>query len=49
MLLRLIEEGRLNPLPFATHRFRLCDIEDAYKTFADAAHTNALKVVLSAA
>ena len=47
-LLRLVEEGRLDPTPFATHRFGLAEILDAYGTFADAAHTEALKVVLSA-
>jgi alcohol dehydrogenase len=48
MLLRLIEGGRLDPVPFATHRFALGDVERAYDVFADAAHTNALKVVLTA-
>jgi len=47
-LLRLIHEGRLDPTPFATHRFGLGEIMDAYDTFTDAAHINALKVVLSA-
>jgi alcohol dehydrogenase len=47
-LLELIANGRLDPTPFATHRFELADMEQAYKTFADAASTNALKVVLSA-
>ena len=49
MLLRLIEEGRLDPRPFATHRFALQEILEAYQVFGDAAHTNALKVVMSAA
>jgi alcohol dehydrogenase len=48
MLLRLIEGGRLDPTPFATHRFALGDTEAAYDVFADAANTQALKVVLSA-
>ena len=48
-LLELIANGRLDPTPFATHRFELADTEQAYETFADAASTNALKVVLSAA
>ena len=48
MLLRLIEGGRLDPTPFATHRFALADVEDAYDVFADAATTQALKVVLIA-
>ena len=45
-LLSLIAEGRLDPRPFATHRFALGDALNAYQTFADAAETNALKVVL---
>jgi alcohol dehydrogenase len=48
MLLRLIEGGRLDPTPFATHRFALGDTEAAYDVFADAANSQALKVVLSA-
>ena len=45
-LMRLIASGRLDPSLFATHRFALGDTMDAYDTFADAANTNALKVVL---
>ena len=47
-LLELIANGRLDPTAFATHHFELNDTEAAYDTFADAATTNALKVVLSA-
>jgi alcohol dehydrogenase len=47
-LLELVSEGRLDPTPFATHRFGLGEIMDAYDVFSDAARTNALKVVLSA-
>jgi alcohol dehydrogenase len=47
-LLKLIDEGRLDPTPFATHRFELGATEQAYDTFADAGSTNALKVVLTA-
>ncbi|MGK2878103.1 MAG: zinc-dependent alcohol dehydrogenase family protein [Solirubrobacterales bacterium] len=47
-LLRLIESGRIDPSLFATHHFALGDAMAAYDTFADAAHTNALKVVLEA-
>jgi alcohol dehydrogenase len=47
-LLELIANGRLDPTPFATHHFELPETEAAYDTFADAASTNALKVVLSA-
>ena len=47
-LLRLIQERRLDPSLFATHRFSLSDSELAYDTFAAAAETHALKVVLTA-
>jgi alcohol dehydrogenase len=46
-LLRLVSEGRLDPRPFATHRFTQDGILDAYGVFADAAKTDALKVVLT--
>jgi alcohol dehydrogenase len=45
-LLKLIEQGRLDATPFATHRFKLADAMEAYDIFAAAAETNALKVVL---
>jgi alcohol dehydrogenase len=45
-LLNLIAEGRLDPTVFATHRFAIDETLDAYDTFAAAAETNALKVVL---
>jgi alcohol dehydrogenase len=45
-LLQLIAQGRLDPTVFATHRFALDDTLAAYDTFAAAAETNALKVVL---
>ena len=48
-LLRLIVNGRLDPSLFATHTFPLDDTMDAYDTFADAANTHALKVVLRGA
>jgi alcohol dehydrogenase len=47
-LMRLIEGGRLDPTLFATHHFALAETEKAYETFAAAADTHALKVVLSA-
>src|SRR5207302_10551308 len=47
-LLKLIETGRLDPTPFATHRFALEDAEQAYDVFGAAAETHALKVVLEA-
>ena len=45
-LMRLVSSGRLDPSLFATHRFPLDHTMSAYDTFADAANTNALKVVL---
>ena len=45
-LMKLVASGRLDPTIFATHRFKLGDTMSAYDTFADAASTNALKVVL---
>ena len=47
-LLELIVNGRLDATPFATHRFPLGETMAAYDTFAAAAETNALKVVLEA-
>jgi alcohol dehydrogenase len=47
-LLELIASGRLDATPFATHRFPLGETMAAYDTFAAAAETNALKVVLEA-
>jgi alcohol dehydrogenase len=48
-LMRLISSGRLDPSLFATHRYALDDTMSAYDTFADAANTGALKVVLQGA
>ncbi len=45
-LMRLIASGRLDPSLFATHRYALGDTMAAYDTFADAANSGALKVVL---
>ena len=47
-LLKLIQERRLDPSLFATHRFSLSDTELAYDTFAAAAESGALKIVLTA-
>jgi len=46
-LLRLIEAGKLDLTPMTTHHFKLGDFIEAYATFADAARTDALKVVLT--
>jgi alcohol dehydrogenase len=48
-LMRLVASGRLDPSLFATHHYALADTMTAYDTFADAANTNALKVVLQGA
>lgn len=48
MLTRLVAEGRIDPSAFVSHRFALSEIEEAYDTFARAAETKALKVVLDA-
>src|SRR5512133_635939 len=45
-LLELIATGRLDATPFATHRFPLGETMAAYDTFAAAAETGALKIVL---
>jgi alcohol dehydrogenase len=45
-LLSMVSNGSLDPSKFATHHFALGEIEKAYEVFADAAHTDALKVVL---
>ena len=47
-LLKLVAEGRLDATAFVTHRFSLDDTMAAYDTFAAAAETEALKVVLEA-
>jgi alcohol dehydrogenase len=46
MLLKLVQSGRLEAKKLVSHRFELTDIMKAYDTFADAARTKALKVVL---
>jgi alcohol dehydrogenase len=45
-LMKLVASGRLDPTVFATHHLALEDTMNAYDTFADAAHTGALKIVL---
>jgi alcohol dehydrogenase len=45
-LMKLVASGRLDPTVFATHHVSLDDTMGAYDTFADAASTGALKVVL---
>lgn len=47
-LLRLVASGQVDVARFVTHRFGLGDFLEAYDVFADAARTQALKVVLTA-
>lgn len=49
MLMRAARGGRIDPGRLITHRFTLDRILDAYDTFADAARTRALKVIIEAA
>ncbi len=46
MLLKTLCSHKLDPKPLITHRFKLAQILDAYETFAHAAKTNALKVLI---
>jgi alcohol dehydrogenase len=45
-LLQLVRSGRVAGELFGTHEFKLHDMMSAYETFANAAETNALKVVI---
>jgi alcohol dehydrogenase len=46
-LLRLLSQGQLDPAPIVTHTFGLSKMLEAYDVFADAAHSGAMKVVLT--
>jgi len=48
MLLKTVHSQRINAKQLITHRFKLQDILQAYETFAKAADTKALKVILEA-
>lgn len=48
-LLRLVSSHQLDAAQFVTHHFSLDQFEAAYDTFARAADTKALKVVLTRA
>lgn len=45
-LLDILQSRKLDPKPLITHRFKLDSILDAYETFAHAAKTRALKVII---
>jgi alcohol dehydrogenase len=47
-LLRTLRAGKVDPKPLITHHFPLEGVIDAYDTFANAATTGALKVILVA-
>jgi alcohol dehydrogenase len=46
-LLKMLGAGQLDVGDMITHRFGFDDFVDAYRTFADAAHTGALKVLVT--
>lgn len=48
MLLKTVAARKIDPTKLITHRFKLDRILDAYETFADAASTQALKVIIEA-
>ena len=48
MLLDALRSKKIDPKLLITHRFKLNDILDAYKTFAKAADSKALKVLIEA-
>ena len=48
MLMNVLQSHKLDPKLLITHRFRFDQILEAYDTFANAAKTKALKVIISA-
>lgn len=48
MLMKTLQAHKIDPAQLITHRFKLANILDAYETFAHAANTGALKVVIEA-
>ena len=48
MLLNILRSHKIDPKLLITHRFKLDRILDAYETFAHAAETQALKVIIEA-
>jgi alcohol dehydrogenase len=48
MLIDVLLSHKLDPKLLITHRFKFDQIVDAYDTFAHAATTNALKVLIEA-
>src|SRR6202046_3171714 len=48
MLFKIVRAHKIDPKLLITHRFKLDHILDAYETFANAAKTKALKVIIEA-
>jgi alcohol dehydrogenase len=48
MLLNILRSHKIDPKLLITHRFKLDRVLDAYETFAHAANTRALKVIIEA-
>ncbi len=48
MFLKTVQSKKLDPSLLITHRFALAQVMDTYDTFARAAATHALKVIISA-
>jgi alcohol dehydrogenase len=48
MLLKTVQSRKIDPARLITHRFKLAHILGAYETFATAAKTKALKVIIEA-
>ena len=48
MLLSLVQSRKIDPTLLITHHFKLANVLEAYETFADAAKTHALKVIIEA-
>jgi len=48
MLMKTVQSKKIDPTRLITHRFKLDQITDAYDTFARAAETRALKVIIEA-
>jgi alcohol dehydrogenase len=48
MLLKIVQAKKIDPKLLITHHFKLDDIMEAYDTFAHAAKTHALKIIVEA-
>lgn len=47
MIIKLLESGKLDAKPLATHTFNFSAIDQAYSSFAAAAEHKALKVIIN--